>query len=111
MYDTREAVQIRGFRPLPLFSSKTPWHLPRRDMEVEVSLATTGEQVYSAAYSEVNDLRVWELRLQICHEVATAKYFSMVLFRGHELLDDSALLAEYMQIQRTRVSYRRKFGS
>ena len=64
-------------------------------MEVKVSLATTGEQVYSTAYSEVNDLRVWELRLHICHELASAKYFSFVLFRGHDLLDDTALLAEY----------------
>ena len=63
MYGIREAVQIRGFRPLLLFSSKSPWQIPRRDMEVKVSLATTGEQVYSTAYSEVNDLRVWELLL------------------------------------------------
>ena len=66
-------------------------------MEVEVSLATTGERVYSAAYSEINELRVWELRLQICHELATAKYFSVVLFRGHELLDDTSLLSEYAE--------------
>ena len=52
------------------------------DMEVQVSLATTGEHVYSSAYSEVNDLRVWELRLHICHELAIAKYFSVMLFRG-----------------------------
>ena len=64
-------------------------------MEVSVSLATTGELVYSTAYSEVNDLRVWELRLHICHELASAKYFSFVLFRGHDLLDDTAMLAEY----------------
>ena len=53
--------------------------MPRRDMEVKVSLATTGEQVYSTAYSEVNNLRVWELWLHICHELASAKYFSFVL--------------------------------
>ena len=64
-------------------------------MEVVVSLATTGEQVYSAAYSEVTDLRIWELRLQLCHKVATFQYFSVVLFRGHELLDDAALLSDY----------------
>ena len=49
------------------------------DMEVQVSLATTGEHVYSSAYSEVNDLRVWELRLHICHELAIAKCFSVML--------------------------------
>ena len=65
------------------------------DMEVQVSLATTGEHVYSSAYSEVNDLRVWELRMHICHELASAKYFSFMLFRGHDLLDDTALLTEY----------------
>ena len=64
-------------------------------MEVNVSLATTGELVYSTAFSEVHDLSVWELRLQICREMASAKYFSFVLFREHELLDDTAMLAAY----------------
>ena len=64
-------------------------------MEVQVSLATTGETVYSATYSEVNDLRVWELRLHICHELACTKYFSIMLFQGHDLLVDTALVTEY----------------
>ena len=64
-------------------------------MEVQVSLATTGETVYSSKYCEVNDLRVWELRLHICHELACAKYFSLTLFHGRDLLDDTALVAEY----------------
>ena len=67
------------------------------DMEVQVSLATTGEHVYSSAYSEVNDLRVWELRLHICHDLAIAKYFSVMLFRGLDLLDDTSLVAEYAE--------------
>ena len=65
------------------------------DMEVQVSLATTGETVYSSTYSEVNDMRVWELRLHLCHELACPKYFSFTLFQGHDLLDDTALVAEY----------------
>ena len=69
----------------------------RDDMEVQVSLATTGERVYSSAYSEVNDLRVWELRLHICHELAITKYFSVMLFRGLDLLDDTSLVAEYTE--------------
>ena len=64
-------------------------------MDVEVSLATTGETVYSSKYSEVNDLRVWELRLQICHEMACPQYFSLTLFHGRDLLDDTALVADY----------------
>ena len=31
-------------------------------MEVLVSLATTGEQVHSATFSEIQDQYVWELR-------------------------------------------------
>ena len=54
-------------------------------MEVNVSLATTGEL----------DLSVWELRLEICREMASAKYFSFVLFREQDLLDDTAMLAAY----------------
>ena len=46
------------------------------DMEVQVIMATTGETVYTSTYSEVNDLRVWELRLHICHALASIKYFS-----------------------------------
>ena len=64
-------------------------------MDVEVSLATTGETVYSSKYCEVNDLRVWELRLQICHELACPQYFSLTLFHGRDLLDDTALVADY----------------
>ena len=52
-------------------------------MEVNVSLATTGELVYSTDFSEVQDRQVWELRLQICRELVDAPYFSCVLF--HEL--------------------------
>ena len=51
--------------------------------------------MYSTAFSEVHDLSVWELRLQICREMASAKYFSFVLFREHDLLDDTAMLAAY----------------
>ena len=69
---------------------------PTDDMEVQVSLATTGETVFSTTYSEVNDLRVWELRLHICHELACAKYFSITLFQGHELLDGTARVTEYI---------------
>ena len=68
---------------------------PTDYMEVQVSLATTGETVYSSTYSEVNDLRVWELRLHICHELACTKYFSIMLFQGHDLLVDTALVTEY----------------
>ena len=68
---------------------------PLDDMDVEVSLATTGETVYSSKYSEVNDLRVWKLRLQICHEMACPQYFSLTLFHGRDLSDDTALVADY----------------
>ena len=44
-------------------------------MEVIVSLATTGEQVYSTDFLDVQDRHVWELRLQICRELASAPYF------------------------------------
>ena len=64
-------------------------------MEVLVSLATTGEQVYSAAFSEIQDRYVWELRLQICREQASAPYFSFVLFREQDLLDDTATIGAY----------------
>ena len=47
--------------------------IPPDDMEVQVSLATTGETVYTSTYAEVNDLRVWELRLYFCHELACTK--------------------------------------
>ena len=50
------------------------------DMEVQVILATTGETVYTSVYSEVNDLRVWELRLHICHALDSVEYFSFMLF-------------------------------
>ena len=73
---------------------------PTDHMEVQVSLATTGETVYSSTYSEVNDLRVWELRLHICHELACTKYFSITLFQGHDLLDDTALVTEYTDAAR-----------
>ena len=66
-------------------------------MEVLVSLATTGEQVYSTAFSEVQDRHVWELRLQICRELASAPYFSFVLFREQDLLDDTATLGAYVE--------------
>ena len=65
-------------------------------MEVNVSLATTGELVYSTDFSEVQDRQVWELRLQICRELADAPYFSCVLFHEHDLLDDTATLAAYV---------------
>ena len=45
-------------------------------MEVAVRLATTGNIVYSSKYSAVNELRVWELRLHICQEGSSNKYFS-----------------------------------
>ena len=64
-------------------------------MDVTVSLATTGEPVYSTAFSEVQDLKVWEFRLQICRELASAHYFSLVLFREQDLLDDTATLEAY----------------
>ena len=54
-------------------------------MEVLVRLATTGEQVYSATSSEIQDWYVWELRLQIWRELASAPYFSYVLFRTQDL--------------------------
>ena len=66
-------------------------------MEVQVSLATTGEQVYTTALLEVQDRHVWELRLQICRELASAPYFSFVLFREQDLLDDTATLAAYVE--------------
>ena len=66
-------------------------------MEVQVSLATTGEQVYSTALLEVQDRHVWELRLQICRELSNAPYFSFVLFREQALLDDTAKLGEYVE--------------
>ena len=66
-------------------------------MEVNVSLATTGELVYSTAFSEVQDRHVWELRLQICRELASAPYFSFVLFREQDLLDDTATLGAYVE--------------
>ena len=65
------------------------------DMDVVVSLATTGERVYYSKYSEVYELRVWELRLRICHELACTKYFSLTLFHGRDLVDDTALVSEY----------------
>ena len=66
-------------------------------MEVLVSLATTGEQVYSAAFSEIQDRYVWELRLQIWRELASAPYFSFVLFREQDLLDDTAKIGAYAE--------------
>ena len=66
-------------------------------MEVQVSLATTGEQVYSTAFLEVQDRHVWELRLQICRELSNVPYFSCVLFREQDLLDDTATLGAYME--------------
>ena len=45
-------------------------------MEVAVRLATTGNIVYSSKYGAVNELRVWELRLHICQEGSSNKYFS-----------------------------------
>ena len=66
-------------------------------MDVNVSLATTGELVYSTAFAEVQDRQVWELRLQICRELASAPYFSFVLFREQDLLDDTATLASYVE--------------
>ena len=64
-------------------------------MDVAVSLATTDEIVYSSKYSEVNELRFWELRLHICHELACTKYFSMTLFHDRDLVGDTAFVSAY----------------
>ena len=56
-----------------------------------MSLATTGERVYSEAFS------VWELRLQIWRELSVAPYFSLVLFRGQDLLEDTAKIRAYAE--------------
>ena len=64
-------------------------------MEVAVRLATTGNIVYSSKYSAVNELRVWELRLHICQECSSNKYFSWKLFHDHDLVNDTALVSAY----------------
>ena len=64
-------------------------------MDVVVTLATTGEKVYSSKFSEVSELRVWELRLRICHELACTKYFSLTLFHDRDLVDDATLISDY----------------
>ena len=66
-------------------------------MEVRVSLATTGEQVYSEAFTEIQNQHVWELRLQIWRELASAPYFSLVLFREQDLLEDTAKIRAYAE--------------
>ena len=33
--------------------------------------------------------------MQICHELACPQYFSLTLFHGRDLLDDTALIADY----------------
>ena len=73
-------------------------------MEVIVSLATTGEQVYSTDFLDVQDRHVWELRLQICRELENAPYFSLVLFREQDLLDDTAALGVYAESDLVRES-------
>ena len=60
------------------------------DMDVVVSLATTGEIITPP--NKV-DLRVWELRLHFCHELASTKYLSLILFHGRDL--GIALVSEY----------------
>ena len=64
-------------------------------MDVAVSLATTGDIVYSSKYSEVNELRIWELRLHICHELACTQYFSLTLLHERDLVDDTALVSTF----------------
>ena len=64
-------------------------------MDVAVSLATTGDIVYSSKYSEVNELRIWELRLHICHELACSQYFSLTLLHERDLVDDTALVSTF----------------
>ena len=66
-------------------------------MEVHVSLATTGEQVYSEALTEIQDQYVWELRLQIWRELDCAPYFSFVLFREQDLLEDTAKIGAFAE--------------
>ena len=66
-------------------------------MEVHVSLATTGERVYSEAFSEIQDQYIWELRLQLWRELSVAPYFSLVLFRGQDLLADTAKIRDHAE--------------
>ena len=63
-------------------------------MQIAIRLATTGDLLYSSMYSTVSDLRVWELRLHLCHAVQSTKYFSWMLFFHHELLDDIARVTD-----------------
>ena len=56
-------------------------------MDVAVRLATNGDIVYSSKYSKVNELRIWELRLHICHELACTQYFSLTLLHERDLVD------------------------
>ena len=64
-------------------------------MAVAVRLATTGSIVYSTKYSAVNELRMWELRLHICQECLSNKYFFWTLFHDHDLVDDKAFVSAY----------------
>ena len=66
-----------------------------RAMEVLVRLATTGEQVYSAMFSEIRYQYVWEFRLQLWRELDRVPYFSYVLFREQNLLDDTSRIEDY----------------
>ena len=70
------------------------------DMEVQVILATTGETVYTSVYSEVNDLQVWELRVDICHALDSVEYFSFMFVQGLALLDDTTLVSAYREAAR-----------
>ena len=78
MSDIQEVIQIQVTRTAAHLQPKSRQgrRTPIDHMEVQISLATTGETVFSTTYSEVNDLRVWE-RLHICHELARTKYFSI----------------------------------
>lgn len=71
---------------------------PLSTMEVRVRLATTGEQVYAATFTELQNQHVWELRLELWKELASAPYFSFVLFRDQELLEDTAKLWVYAEM-------------
>ena len=65
-------------------------------MAIIIQMATTGEQLFTQSIDIASDIRMWELRLHFCHKYESPPFFGWVFFHEQQIVDDAALVSEYM---------------
>ena len=73
-------------------------------MKVAIRLALTGEILYEWDSSEVEDLRVWELKQRFCQMTRSAEYFAWQLHDDRRLLKDHFFVANLANNEETELS-------